>query len=227
MVLTKIKILLFFTGLILFLSCFLIFNYAKREKRGADMYVYKNVMTTLFWAGESSDESNGFISNRQSYWDSRWLEHYGGIDSPDDRCGYYPCRFTPKENPFYFALPYGDRNADGSPKESVKLIPWYKNIAGNESIIKNIWIEIKYGVKICYAQWEDVGPFETDDFNYVFGDVKPKNTFGVSAGLDISPATWDCLGLKDNSTVGWRFVEEKDVPPGPWKSIVTLRGVSF
>lgn len=197
-----------------------------REKQEEDI-LYKSVMTTVFWVGENSDESNGFIPNHKSYWDSLWLEHYGGIDDPNDRCGYNPCAFIPKENPFYFALPYGDRNEDGTQKDSVKLIPWYKNISNKESQIKNVWIEIKYKNKICYAQWEDVGPFEDDDFDYVFGKSEPKNIFGVSAGLDISPATWDCLGMTDNAVTKWRFVEEKDVPEGPWKLIITKSSVSF
>lgn len=189
--------------------------------------VYKNVMTTVFWVGESSDSSNGFIPNHQSYWDAYWLEHYGGVDAPEDRCGYYPCKFVPKENPFYFALPYGDRDDADNQKASLKLIPWYKNVTEEESLIKNAWIEIKYNNKTCYAQWQDVGPFETDDFDYVFGKALPKNVFGVSAGLDISPATWDCLGLKDNANTSWRFIAEKDVPQGPWKLTVTTSGISF
>lgn len=186
----------------------------------------KETMTSLFWVGESSDESNDFIANDRSYWDSFWLEHYGGIDSPEDRCGYFPCGFTPLENPFYFALPYGDRDENGNQKESVKLIPWYDQAAGRNAL-KNAWIKIEYQNRTCYAQWEDVGPSETDDFDYVFGDNEPKNSFGVSAGLDVSPAVWDCLGLETNAVTRWKFVDEKEVPEGPWKLIITRRGVSF
>jgi len=241
---TKAKILLFLVGLAVVFPVlfFKHFKYVlntpmleRPDKPKEEAKPYKHAITTLFWIGESSNESNGFISNYESYWDSFWLDHYGGIDSPDKRCGYYPCGFTPKENPFYFALPYGDRNKEGDLKESVKLIPWYYSTpltasqpaSENESLLKNHWIEIKYGDKICYAQWEDVGPFETDDFDYVFGEADSKNTFGVSAGLDISPAVWDCLSLKDNSVAEWIFVEEKDVPAGPWKSIITRSGISF
>ena len=187
---------------------------------------YKSVTTTVFWVGEGADESNDFIPNDKSFWDSSWMEHYGGIDDPEDRCGYRPCSFVPKENPFYFALPYGDREEEGDQKSSVKLIPWFGR-SQKESILKNVWIEIKYKDKTCYAQWQDVGPFETDDFEYVFGDAPPKNTFGVAAGLDISPAAWDCLGLRTNAAVQWRFVDEGKVPDGPWKEVVTTRDVSF
>jgi hypothetical protein len=223
------KKITYFTALMVIMIIFGVFWHTKYTSKYTkeEPIKYKSALTTMFWVGEDSDESNGFIPNHESYWDSFWLEHYGGIDSPDNRCGYQPCKFIPKENPFYFALPYGDRDNNENLKESVKLIPWYKNISKDESLIKNVWIEIKYNNKICYAQWEDVGPFETDDFDYVFGNAAPKNIFGVSAGLDISPATWDCLGIDDNAIVKWRFVEEKDVPEGPWKLIITSSGISF
>lgn len=190
---------------------------------------YKEATTTLFWVGEESNAENDFIANHESYFDSFWLEHYGGIDSPAPRCGFLPCAFLPRENPFYFALPYGERDEEGNLKSSVERIPWYRpiSLADNQSLLKNVWIEIRYGDRVCYAQWQDVGPFETDDFDYVFGASPPKNTFGVSAGLDISPATWDCLGLKTNDVTAWRFVPDSQVPPGPWKAIVTRRGLSF
>ena len=66
--------------------------------------VYKVVMTTQFWVGEEADESNGYIRNDDSYWDEEWVEHYGGVDLPSCRAGFYPCGFTPKENPFYWSL---------------------------------------------------------------------------------------------------------------------------
>lgn len=189
--------------------------------------VYKKTMTSLFWVGEASDAENAYIPNHESYWDSFWMDHFGGIDDPENRCGYNPCGFTPKENPFYFALPYGDRNEDGSLKASMKKIPWYKDVPEDISLLKNHWIEIVYNGKTCYAQWQDVGPNEMDDFDYVFGSAKPQNTFGVRAGLDLSPATWTCLGITNNALTEWRFVDEKDVPDGPWKKIVTTRQVSF
>jgi hypothetical protein len=41
-----------------------------------------------------------------------------------------------------------------------------------------------------------VGPFEVDDFDYVFGATpNPRNTFDVKAGLDVSPAVWHYLGM--------------------------------
>lgn len=164
------------------------------------------VMTTLFWIGEEATPENTFIANDDSFWDDRWVEHYGGVDDPEDRCGYLPCAFEPQENPFYIALPYGKVDE-----------PQYKNQ----------WVKITYNGTTCYGQWEDVGPFETDDADYVFGTGAPKNALNQGAGLDISPALWTCLGLETNSTTTWSFVEAGAVPDGPWRERVTERGVSW
>lgn len=189
--------------------------------------VYKRAITTQFWVGESSNESNGFISNHESYWDDAWMTHFGGIDTPECRIGYYPCGFVPQENPFYVALPYGEFE-EGSDilKRSAQNIPWFSSNA-SESLLKNRWIEVVYQGKVCYGQWQDVGPFLTDDFDYVFGSNPPTNTFGEQAGLDISPALWDCLGLTTNEVTEWRFVNTNQVPDGPWKKIITTRGISW
>ena len=186
----------------------------------------KSVMTTLFWVGEGETSANGFISNVPSYWDEYWMSSFGGLDDPDDRCGYHPCDFTPKENPFYIALPYVEFNQNGTAlKPSAFEIPWYGK--DDQQLLKNRWVEVSYKDKTCYGQWQDVGPYLTDDFVYVFEDAKPSNTFGVKAGLDVSPALWDCLGLKTNDVTTWKFVEAKNVPDGPWKEIITTSGISW
>jgi hypothetical protein len=38
---------------------------------------------------------------------------------------------------------------------------------------KDVGLEIRHGLKTCYAQWEDVGPFCTDSAGYVFGNERP------------------------------------------------------
>ena len=198
------------------------------SERTDEAPLYKEAMTTWFFVGEPSDESNDFIPNHVSYWDEKWLEHFGGIDSPERRCGLGPCGFTPRENPFYFALPYGEfLPGTGDMKANAKLVPWYVE-GSDKPLIKNRWIEVKHGENICYGQWEDVGPNGEDDFAYVFGEAEfPVNTFGVRAGLDVSPALWNCLGLLDNATTSWAFVESIMVPPGPWKETVTESGISW
>jgi hypothetical protein len=189
---------------------------------------YKQATATVFWVGENADDSNGYIPNDASAWDSQWQTHFGGLDDPENRCGYVPCAFTPQENPFYFALPYNDLDASGSIRSNAAaVIPWWSTSSTEQSQLKNRWVEIAYGSRVCYGQWQDVGPYEENDARYVFGTSTPKNTFGLKAGLDVSPALNDCLHLQGAGVVQWRFVDWKRVPPGPWKDIVTTRTVSW
>jgi hypothetical protein len=166
------------------------------------------------------------LDNRSSAWTENWVKAYGNIDNPLKRDGYFPEGFIPKENPFYFALPYNDLTRFGYKENVEEIIPWAKELKeyGWEwpySFCKNRWIRIIYNGKVCYAQWEDVGPFETDDWRYVFGSRRPKNTFNGHVGLDISPACYSYLGMIDNDYTHWQFVEFEDVPDGPWKKVIT------
>lgn len=181
-------------------------------------FPWKQAIATVFWAGEGESSDNGFIQNRASAWDEEWSTHFGGVDDPDKRCGYRPCAFVPKQNPFYVALPYIERNEDDTVKASARRIPWYSDMLfENGVLLKNHWVEVRSGATSCYGQWEDVGPFETDDFAYVFGEApSPKNTVDARAGIDLSPAMRDCLKVDDVSTVAWRFVDATHVPQGPW-----------
>ena len=192
--------------------------------------LHKNITVTYFFVGELPSKNNKFISNIESAWDDMWLWHYGGVDNPFLRKNYFPKYFIPNENPFYCALPYNDLYANGKVKPSQKKIPWYKGYTG-KTICKNRWVKIikhtKNGDKIAYAQWEDSGPNLYNDFNYVFLNKKPKNKFLSGAGIDVSPAVKEYLGLKDVDKVDWQFVDENDVPFGPWKMIITKRPLYF
>jgi hypothetical protein len=179
---------------------------------------HENIRATTFWVGEDADQSNNFIDNHASAWTLDWVGAYGGIDSPSPRCGHYACGFTPKQNPFYFALPYNDLDDFCKTKESQKRVLWYSGqTPPGQSIIKNRWIEVRFKDKTAYAQWEDAGPSGEDDAGYVFGAERPAVTFG----LDLSPATSTYLGTDGDDVVSWRFVAEDAVPAGPWKNIVT------
>lgn len=182
--------------------------------------LHENVTATVFWVGEDENTSNDFIHNRSSAWMSDWVTAYGGIDNRDNRCGYMPCDFTPKENPFYFALPFSDYDENGlRPAEELSVVPWYDGKVGQgKSLLKNRWIEITFDGKKAYGQWEDVGPFADDDAAYVFGADQPKEQ---RAGLDMSPALADYLNVDGRATVNWRFVDEQEVPDGEWKKIIT------
>lgn len=183
--------------------------------------VWKQATATVFWVGEPATKANGFIQNGESAWDEGWFENFGGFDDPDCRKGYYPCGFTPKENPFYIALPYDDIDHERGRKESAARIPW-NNPAATGTLLKNRWVEVRTNRKSCFGQWEDVGPFEEDDVEYVFGDARmPKNMLGERAGIDLSPAMRDCLSIDGSAQVEWRHVEEQDVSQGPWRDIIT------
>lgn len=194
------------------------------DTTGSSFPVHKNVTVTFFWVGEEGDADNGYIPNIQSAWDNNWKVHYGGIDDPDDRDAYFPANFTPHENPFYFALPYSDFNEGGERKASAfDIVPWAKEQQWGslQSMCKNRWVKIVKGKKAVYAQWEDVGPFGVDDTQYVFGNASPQNEINNHAGLDVSPAVRDYLGLSDIDKVNWKFIDSDEVPDGPWKEIVT------
>jgi hypothetical protein len=188
--------------------------------------VHHNVTATVFWAGEGADGSNDYIHNRSSAWMTNWVAAYGGVDEPTKRCDYAPCDFTPNENSFYFALPFGDY-AENGPKsaDELKVVPWANgSLRDGESLLKNRWIEVSYNDKKAYAQWEDVGPFEENDAEYVFGDDQPKES---RAGLDMSPGLSDYLGVEGRASVSWRFIEERDVPEGPWRKVITRSKPDF
>jgi hypothetical protein len=104
--------------------------------------------------------------------------------------------------------------------EAPLVIPWFKQAytGPGESVCRNRWIAIRKGNRTCYAQWEDCGPFRTDHFQYVFGNERPKPNLNHGAGLDVSPAVRDYLGLAPTDVTDWQFVEVYDVPPGPWRS---------
>lgn len=184
---------------------------------------WKRGIATVFWVGEGEDEDNGYISNVPSAWDEEWMTHYGGVDSRENRCGFQPCAFVPKENPFYVALPYNDLDDDGDKKANAVRIPW-NDPSVSRSVLKNRWIEVRHLGKTCYGQWQDVGPFEEDDIEYVFGtEQNSKNTQGEKAGIDLSPALAECLAIDGSDAVQWRHVESTQVPQGDWTKIITTR----
>jgi hypothetical protein len=186
---------------------------------------HRDVTATVFWVGEPPSTDNDEIANDQSYWDADWEQHFGGFDDPDARTpdGSRPAAFEPKENPFYFALPYGELADDDTVKPDVTRVPWYRGqrITRSRSILKNRWIEVSRGDRTAYAQWQDVGPFNEDDPDYVFGDAAPAEK---RSGLDLSPAVAAALGLNGRGRVTWRFVDGRQVPDGPWTEIETTRG---
>jgi len=181
----------------------------------------RNIVTTVFWIGEQPTANNP-VPNTVSAWDRRWTSNYGGYDNPDRsaREGYIPKGFTPGQNPFYFALPYNDITRTGTKSSAREVIPWFDEAfyRSGRTVLKGRWIAIRRGDRVCYAQWEDVGPFETNDWPYIFGDKRPRTNKNRGVGLDVSPAVRDFLEFDGGyGTVDWRFVDLDEVPDGPWK----------
>ncbi len=187
---------------------------------GPGEYAWKvGIATTVFWVGEQATVSNP-VSNDKSAWDSGWISSYGGTDSPNpqDRLNFVPLNFIPRQNPFYVALPYNDIDDHHTKPEAAQVVPWFRNsfVRDGQSVCKGRWVAIRHGTKVCYAQWEDVGPFETDHWQYVFGNDRPGPNRNRDAGLDVSPAVREYLALDNIDFCDWKFVEFLRVPAGPW-----------
>ncbi|HZE14276.1 MAG TPA: hypothetical protein VE197_00385 [Mycobacterium sp.] len=190
---------------------------------------HPKITATVFWCGEAAGPSNANISNRQSAYDLHWGRH----------CS--------RENQFYVALPYADHLDSGKLNPDNRRIPWHSRATSpRQSEMKNRWVEVQRqsGRRriTAFGQVEDVGPSKyrsakrVSDPDYVFGPVrqdarrpitvKPKNTFGEKAGIDLSPALARYLGIKIDGSgiVSWRFwysPQAAAIPRGPWKKVVT------
>lgn len=181
-----------------------------------------DITATVFWIGERPTARNP-VPNDRSSWDTAWMRNFGGFDNPDPAyrtADYCPLAFRPKQNPFYVALPYNDCvNSREHKPEAARVIPWFERefTAPGKSVCKGKWVQIFHDGAYCFAQWEDCGPFTTDDWAYVFGNKPPMNRANKRAGIDISPAVRDYLGIeRGTATVHWRFVDFHRVPGGPW-----------
>src|ERR1700745_522177 len=193
---------------------------AAQRLQPGQRYPWKNnIVTTVFWIGEKPGGNNPG-PNRVSSWDKQWAKNYGGIDEPDPthRSNYIPVNFTPRLNPFYCALPYNDKAREGHRPEAPRVVPWFREAYQGPAVstCKDRWLAIHKGNRTVYAQGEDAGPFRTDHWQYVFGNERPKPSLNKGAGLDVSPAVRDFLGLGDSDVTDWRFVDFGEVPHGPW-----------
>jgi hypothetical protein len=192
------------------------------------LYPWKTYVTcTIFWIGEQPSQNNP-TPNDKSSWDQNWAGNFGGYDNPEPSTrianrssgDFRPKAFIPKLNPFYIALPYNDVIGGGMHKpEASRVIPWFLRLRPEpgKTVCKGRWIQIYFGNRSCYGQWEDCGPWETNDWEFVFGNKPPKTTQNGAAGIDLSPSIRDYLGLASGKKVHWRFVEAGQVPYGPWK----------
>jgi hypothetical protein len=180
---------------------------------------HTGIITTIFWCGEGAASAGG-VSNARSAFDPNWLASYGGVDAPSParRQNYLPLAFVPRQSAFYVALPVADVQNGHTCPEASQWIPWFRSafVREGQSVCKGRWLAIRHNGRVAYARWEDVGPFSTTRWSYVFGSDRPMPNANHGAGLDVSPAVRDYLGLSGDDVTDWRFVEAREVPPGPW-----------
>jgi hypothetical protein len=206
---------------------------------------HTGVIATTFWVGEIFDPDADDGSQMYSTYDDHWYRSYGGCDGVirADVChterrassnGWFPRHMTPRQNPFYLDLPYDDLNDRVGYRDRGDVIPWahrkrYADDIDNPdvSLMKDRWVKISSRGHTCYGQIEDAGPGKYHDATYVFGrtDARPTSKRYNNAGMDVSPALNGCLGFReldgDHDRISWRFVDDADVPPGPWTRVVT------
>jgi hypothetical protein len=193
-----------------------LFSSVGRPDRVSSPWKY-NIVATVFWIGEQAAEGNP-IPNTESAWDPSWVTHFGGEDNPVARMNFTPAGFIPRQNPFYVALPYNDLDKHHTKSEAARVIPWFNDafVRDGQSVCKSRWVAIRRGKRMCYAQWEDVGPFQIDHWQYVFGNERPRPNCNHDAGIDVSPAVRDYLGMAGMDVCDWKFVNACAVPNGPW-----------
>lgn len=196
------------------------FVFKDLTKKVKNTYPWRSrIVTTIFWIGEGATPISS-TTNMASSWDEDWRANNHGSDSPNNRNGYASGGHASTLNPFYVALPFNDL---AFPDKAKRWLPygWARKPKDGKQVsaCKDRWVMIKNSKgDICYAQWEDVGPLNYSDAEYVFGSEPPDGLNGNRAGLDVSPAVAEYLGIdhKDKVTTSWRFVDEEDVRPGPW-----------
>lgn len=176
------------------------------------------IRTAVFHVG-------GRGGQKQSAWDPKWAETFGGTDDPDPAQrsrDFRPAAFIPQLNPFYCALPYNDLERGTTKPEAAILIPWFKAAfkQHGQSVCRDRWIAIRNrkNGRTAYAQWSDCGPQGGAQGGYVFGIERPNPKRPGGPALDVSPAVRDYLELGESGLTDWRFVEFQDVPSGPWRT---------
>lgn len=198
----------------------------------AAKYPAHNVVATVFYIGEEASDQNAGIDNISTEWESHAPTQFGGVDDPQARTADGLPRKVPKENPFYFALPASEFDDNGPIKGAREASPWAAEASrlpqdDSQSLFKGRWVEVNRvgSNEKTYGQWLDTGPGDdaeaVRDYGYVFGDgeQRPRNQYGLKAGIDLSPTMAAQLGFdieSGSAEVTWHFVDDEDVPDGPW-----------
>ncbi len=106
----------------------------------------------------------------------------------------------------------GFRTASGYVIDSV--VPFVA-LPAEGSLGRFIRIKNPANGKTCDAIVLDVGPWNTNDDDYVFGGNRPQAESGYDstgrvtnkAAIDLSEKVWRELGMTDNLDVDWSFIE--------------------
>ena len=182
-------------------------------------YPWKSgIITTEFWIGEGGSAISS-TDNVGSAWDENWRTSNRGTDNPNDRNGYAPADHAPTVNPFYVALPFNDlalsrRSASVASRVVAPSTEGWEAgfrlqgpLGGNEECA---------GARLLCAmggRW----PAGFRSPRICFWKRTTVDTL-TRAGLDVSPAVFQYLGLdgSKNRLTSWKFVDDEDVPPGQW-----------
>ena len=118
---------------------------------------------------------------------------------------FFPTQMTPKQNPFYLDLPVIDRS------------------------LKNRWVQLqKDGVPVMARSRTPVRRSTTTPPTSSATPV-PRTPGSTAPASTSRPALNGCLGFSQlngaSDRVDWRFVEQSDVPAGPWTRIITTNPV--
>src|SRR6266513_2478127 len=137
----------------------------------------KEIVTTVFWIGEKPAPNNP-VPNRVSSWDKDWTKNYGGLDDPNpaNRSNYIPAKFTPRQNPFYCALPYNDKAREGHRPEAPRVVPWFKDAYQGPAVRDYLGLKETDVTDWKFVEFSEVprGPWSTHGENntFVIGDRK-------------------------------------------------------
>jgi hypothetical protein len=112
----------------------------------------------------------------------------------------------------------GDKTASGY---VIDTIVSFAALPSTKALHKWVSIQNLANGIVTIAQILDVGPWNTNDENYVFGDQRPLSESGQhidstgkivqgetnGSGIDLGERVWKDLGMTDNGQVSWNFIE--------------------
>ena len=130
----------------------------------------------------------------------RWFDH----PNPAHGLNYVPTKVIPQQNPYY-CNPLQRQSTYWPPARSASCFSVVSRGVSRAGCfhLQGPMDGDPKGNRIALAQWENAVPFRTDHWQYVFGNERPKPNLNQGAGLDVSPAVPDCLGLsKQTSRTG-------------------------